>query len=175
MIVNEEKTDRLLADLSIQAFDVILTDAPMPSRYKVQAFNHLLGECNVAFLASTKLARKYRKRFPSSLTGAPFLLPTLDTQLRSSLDRWFDQHRIRPFITGEFADLALLKEFGEDGQGIFAVPTVIEDHVRKQHNVIRVGPAEGIRLSFYAISVERTLKHPAVVEILKSARQELFK
>jgi LysR family transcriptional activator of nhaA len=37
-----------------------------------------------------------------------------------------------------------------------------------------VGRIPGIRERFYAISVERRLKHPAVVAITEAARTELF-
>ena len=174
-VVHEDKTERLLAEIAVQAFDVVLTDAPMPSKYKVQAFNHLLGACDVTLLATGDLAKQYRKNFPDSLQRAPFLLPTMDTELRSSLDRWFDEQGIRPSIVSEFADNALLVEFGEEGYGIFAVPSVIEDLVRRQHHVVRVGRIADIEMRFYAISVEKKIKHPAVSEIFESARQELFK
>jgi carbonic anhydrase len=38
------------------------------------AYNHLLGECGVVLLATSSLARKYRRGFPKSLDGAPMLL-----------------------------------------------------------------------------------------------------
>lgn len=175
MVVLEDKTERLLAEIAVQAFDVVLTDAPMPSKYKVQAYTHLLGSCGVTILASADLGKKYRRGFPASLKGAPFLLPTMDTELRSSIDRWFDALGVRPVVVGEFADTALMKEFGEAGSGLFAVPTPIEDHVREQHHLVRVGKVEEISMRFYGISVEKKVTHPAVVQIFESARQELFK
>jgi len=40
--------------------------------------------------------------------------------------------------------------------------------------VERIGRAEGVRARFYAISVERKLKHPAVVAISERARRHLL-
>jgi LysR family transcriptional activator of nhaA len=37
-----------------------------------------------------------------------------------------------------------------------------------------VGRADAVRNRFFAISVERKLKHPAVVAICETARHELF-
>jgi LysR family transcriptional activator of nhaA len=37
-----------------------------------------------------------------------------------------------------------------------------------------VGRVESIRERFYAISLERKLKHPAVVAITAAAREQLF-
>jgi LysR family transcriptional activator of nhaA len=146
----------------------------MPSQFRIRGYSHLLGECSVSLVAAPEIAKKAKKRFPASLHGVPFLMPTLDTVLRSSLDRWLDGLGVRPVVASEFADNALLMEFGERGGGVFAVPSVIEQRVCKTHGVRRVGTADGIVVRFYAITVEKKITHPAVAAITRSARQELF-
>ena len=103
------------------------------------------------------------------------LLPIGNTTLRRSLEHWFDERDIRPRLVGEFADSALLKSFGAAGDGIFAAPTVVADEVRRMYGVGVVGREDSIRERFYAISVEKRLKHPAVVAISKAAKQRLFR
>lgn len=174
LIVREGKPDQLLAALALHELDLVLTDAPMPASVKVKGFNHLLGECGVEVFASARLAKKLRPRFPKSLEGAPFLLPTDNTTLRRTLDQWFDAKGIRPRTVGEFEDFALLKLFGQAGVGAFAAHAAIAREVRRQYGVVPVGRIDGLREHFYAISVERRLKHPAVVAILEAARRDLF-
>jgi LysR family transcriptional activator of nhaA len=123
---------------------------------------------------AAKLAAAYRRGFPRSLNGAPFLLPAENTALRRSLEQWFDAEGIRPLVRGEFADPALLKEFGRAGAGVFAVRTAVERETRRQFDVRLVGRIESIRERFYAVCVERKLKHPAVVAITEAAREKLF-
>ena len=154
---------------------MVLSDTPIPPAVKIRGFNHLLGECGVTFMAAGRLVAAHRRGFPGSLDGAPLLLPTEDTFLRRSLDRWFEARGIRPRVVGEFADSALLQVFGQMGQGIFAIPSVIEDAVQRQYRARSVGAAEGISERFYAISVERKIQHPAVAAICDTARAELFK
>ena len=140
----------------------------------VRAFNHLLGECGTTFLASARLALTTRRRFPRSLDGAPFLLPGAPSAVRRALEQWFASEDVRPKIVAEFDDSALAKDFGQEGIGIFAVPTVIEAEVRRQYRVRVVGRVRAVRQQFYAISVERKIKHPAVVAICEAARQSIF-
>jgi LysR family transcriptional activator of nhaA len=90
------------------------------------------------------------------------------------LDQWFDTQGIHPSVVGEFDDSALLKVFGQTGADLFAAPSVIEAEVRRQYGVQIIGRLEDVRERFYAISVERKLKHPAVVAISEAARQKLF-
>jgi LysR family transcriptional regulator, transcriptional activator of nhaA len=167
--------ESLLAQLAIHELDLVVSDFPAGPRLGMKAFSHVLGECGVTFFARDDLAREYRRDFPSSLTGAPMLLPIGNTTLRRSLDQWFEDHDIRPRISGEFADSALLKSFGAAGDGIFAVPTAVEEDVRRMYGVSVVGREDSIRERFYAISVEKRLKHPAVVAISQAAKKKLFR
>ena len=169
----EDKPERLLAELAIHGLDLVLTDTPLGPAVKVKAYSHLLGECGVSIFGTEPLAKAHRRGFPRSLDGAPFLLPTADATLRRLLDQWFEARNIRPQIVGEFEDSALLKVFGQSGAGLFAVPSAIEAEVRRQYGVRLVGRVE-VRERFYAITVERKLKHPAVVAITEAARTEIF-
>ena len=174
LICEEGSPEHLLADLAEHRLDVVLSDTPVSSLVRVKAFNHLLGTCGVTLFAVSKIAVRYRKEFPASLDDAPFLLPTKGSSLRNALDQWFDEHKIRPRLVGEFKDSALMKTFGQAGAGIFAAPSAIEKEVREHYKVGVVGRVDSITERFYAISVERKLKHPAVVAIREAARDRLF-
>ena len=70
LLCREDTHDRLLAALALHEFDVILTDAPASPNVKVRAFNHLLGESEIAFFGDKDLAGRYRGGFPASLDGS---------------------------------------------------------------------------------------------------------
>jgi LysR family transcriptional activator of nhaA len=170
----ENKTDRLLAELSIHGLDLVIADAPIAGEAKVRAYNHLLGETSVSFLAVPKLARHHKGDFPGCLDGAPLLLPAEGTVLRRALDHWFEDLDLRPRIVAEFDDTALLKAFGQAGEGIFPGPAAIAKTIVDQYGVRVLGTTDAVRERFYAITVERRIKHPAVVEISRFARERLF-
>lgn len=174
LVCLEDKEDALLAELAMHTLDVVLSDAPLRAGLSVKAYSHLLGECGITFFAVEKLAEKLREKFPLSLHEAPMLLPMEMTALRGGLERWFASLGIRPAIAGEFDDNALLNVFGQEGDGIFVAPTVIETEVLRQHKVQVVGRTQAVKERYYAISVERIIKHPAVAAILDTARQNLF-
>jgi len=174
LICREDKPQRLVAELSVHALDLVLSDGPMPPTVSVRGYSHLLGECGVGFFATAALASKLRRGFPFSLDGAPLLLPTTNTSLRRSLDQWFYEQRIRPHIVSEFEDTALLKVFGEAGTGVFPAPSAIEKEIVRQYRVKSVGYTSKVKTSFYAISVERKIKHPAVLAISEAAQADLF-
>jgi len=174
LVLQDDRPERLFAELSIHELDLVLADAPLPPTAPVRAYNHLLGECGVTFFASPALAEAHAADFPASLDGAPMILPTEGTTLRRGLAQWLDAEGVRPLVAAEVGDSALLKSFGQAGIGIFAAPSAIEAEVRRQYGVSVVGRVEEIRERFYAISVERRLKHPAVIAISQAAREGLF-
>lgn len=174
LVCRQDRSERLLADLAIQAIDLVISDAPIAPSVKVRAFNHLLGESGVSFFATPQLASAHRRGFPGSLDRAPMLLPAETTVLRRSLDQWLGALDLNPRVVGEFEDSALLKAFGHAGSGIFPGPTIIEAQIRKQYGVAVVGRVDGVTERFYAITAERRVKNPAIVAISEAARQTLF-
>jgi LysR family transcriptional activator of nhaA len=171
LVCQTGRLNDLLAAMSIFELDVVLSDAPVdPQQVKVRAFSHLLCESEAAVFGTAAAARKYRRRFPASLEGAPFLLPAPDTALRRSLERWFDERSLRPRIRGEFEDGALLKHFAAAGAGLFAGPGLLVEELRRTYGVRMIGRIEGVREHYFAISVERMLKHPAVAAMSQAAR-----
>jgi LysR family transcriptional activator of nhaA len=108
----EDTPERLLAELALFALDVVLSDAPVGPTTRVLAHSHQLGECAVSVFGADRLAGAYRRGFPRSLDGAPFLLPRQQSALRVALDDWFEREGVKPRIVGEFDDSALMAAVG---------------------------------------------------------------
>jgi LysR family transcriptional activator of nhaA len=166
--------DAFFPDLAAHTVDVVLSDAPAGPGAPVRMFSHPLGECGTSFFATPRLARKYRPGFPRSLDGAPLLLPGLDSTFRRALNTWLGDANVAPTIVAELDDLALASVLGEEGLGIFAAADVLAAEVKRRYRVQLVGQAADIRQRFYAISVERKVRHPAVSAICETARRKIF-
>lgn len=175
LVCYEGKLADLLADLALHRLDVVLADAPVTPATHIRAFNHLLGESEVTVFGTSELTKQHKRDFPKSLTGARMLLPTQNTSLRRALEQWFDANDIRPQVVHEIEDSAVLKVFGQHGEGLFVAPSAIEAEICRQYGVRIVGRISDVKERFYAISVERRLKHPAVVAISDAAREQLFR
>ena len=174
LICQEDKEERLLAQLAMHDLDLVLSDSPVRKGLSIKVYNHLLGECGITFFAGKKLSKRFQTGFPECLDGAPMLLPLDLTTLRKGLERWFESLQIKPIIAAEFEDSALMEKFGQNGYGIFAVPSVIEKDVQRQGEVEVVGRTDEVHERFYAISYERIVKHPAVTAITNTARRDFF-
>jgi LysR family transcriptional activator of nhaA len=171
LVVVESDISRLVASLSVHKLDVVLSDTQLDPSFKVRAWSHLLGESPIIVMGAKKLVEKYREGFPGSLNRAPFLFPTEQSVLRRSLDVWFEDNDLAPDIRGEFDDSAMLKIAARAGAGLFAAPAVIRNEIQAMYGVEPLGILPGVQERYYALSVERKLKHPAVVAISESARK----
>ncbi len=174
MICREAGLDTLLAELTVHRLDLVLADRPIPATVSTRGFSHKLGESAVSFFASEKLRSSLPGDFPGCLDGAPLLLPSGGTQLRSGLDKWLDKQRLHPRIIAEFDDSALMKAFGQEGVGVFIAPAIIEEEVELQYQVKAISQVDEVKEHFYAISVERKVTHPVVSAVMEAARETLF-
>jgi len=170
----EGSIDRLLADLAIHKVDMVLADVPLGTSHSIKAFNHLLGESPLTCFGTKALSARHRKNFPDSLTGAPVLLPTINSFIGLSMQEWFRKMDFKPVIRGYFDDSALLKAFGQAGEGLFFMPSVIEREICEQFNVRVIGRVEDVKESYFAITVSRTIRHPALAAICDKARENVF-
>ena len=170
----EGSLEKLLADLAVHRLDLVISDHPIPTGLSVKAYNHKLGESGVSFFSGTRHAQRYRNAFPASLDQAPVLLPVNTSALRRRLDDWFESLGLRPQVVAEFDDSALLKAFGEADIGLFPAPTAIADKVESMYSSRRVGDVDDVHETYYAISPERKIKHPAILSITEAARESLF-
>jgi LysR family transcriptional activator of nhaA len=171
LVCREGTLERLVADLAVHEIDVVLSDAPVTPSLNVRAYSHSLGTCEALWMATPALAKTLRRGFPKSLDGVPVLLPTDDTAIRRSLDQWLEKQDVHPVMIGEFEDYAMLREFARAGHGFAPVPAILEDQFRREYGFARVGVVSGINAEFYAISVERKIKNPAVAAMTENARE----
>lgn len=174
LVCRQDRTDRLLAELSVQGLDLVLSDQAITGETRVKIFNHLLGETGITFFIPPVLRENQRSDFPYCLNELPVLLPPIGTPLRSSLEQWFDTNDINPEVVAECSDTALMKEFGRNGAGVFPGPSAVESEICREHGVLVLGRAHDVVERFYAVTVERRFEPPAVSLIVESARSRIF-
>jgi len=174
LVCSEGRLASLLANLSIHRLDMIIADRPMPANLNVRGYSHLLGESSLSVFGAIQYTRQLSGDFPAVLDNAHFLLPGTDTAVRPKLNQWFESQNIHPHIVGEFDDSALAKAFGKGGAGLFVSPSAIADDICEQYKVLEIGRIDSVIEQVYAITTERKLTNPAIVEISKSAREVIF-
>ena len=171
LVCVEGPMSELISSLAVHKLDVVLSDTLLDPLFKFQVHSHRLGESDVVIVGSSRLAKKYRRNFPQSLNGAPFLLPTAQSVLRRRMDQWFSEKEITPVVQAEFDDSAMLKIAGQKGLGLFAVAAVVEDEIKEIYGISGVGHVEGVTEQYFATSAVRKITHPGVIAIRDHAHE----
>ncbi len=174
LVCIEGQFDDLMAQLALHRLDLVLTDEPLTNRLSVKAFNHALGSSPMSFLCTAALRERLHGDFPQCLNDAPMLLPGGSSSVRPQIDAWLAQHSLRPRVVAEFNDSALMQAFGREGRGVFIAPAIVEAEICAQFGVEVIGHSPDLVEDFYAISVERRIRHPCVAAITHAARGKLF-
>ena len=152
----------------------MIADEPLTRRISVKAFNHALGTSPMSFFCAPALKRQLQGEFPQCLHGAPMLIQGASSSVRQQLDGWLARQQIQPRVVGEFDDGALMTAFGREGRGVFMSPSVLEAETVAHYGVEVIGRSDELVEEFFAVSVERRIKHPAVAAITQAARGRLF-
>lgn len=174
LICHEGRLATLMADLAIHRLDAVLADRPMPPNVSVRAFSHLLGESAMSLFGAPELRARLTGPFPGLINGAPFLMPGEDVAFRTGLVQWLAANRLAPKVVAEFDDLALLKAFGQEGEGLFVAPTAIAAFICDQYKVEWLGDLPDVSEQLYLITTARRLTHPAMIAMTRVAREEIF-
>lgn len=172
VLCREGKLDDLLAQLVVHRLDMVLSDEPASKNLSVRTFDHILGTSTVSICAVPSLANRLRRNFPESLNDAPAVLPSSNTALRTRLEIWLDSVGVRPRVVAECEDLALMKTLAADGRGFIALPTEAMKDASGHYGFMSVGQAGKFKESFYAITAERRITHPAISLLTNKSGQK---
>ncbi len=156
--------ETLVPDLAMQRLHLVLSDRPHAGAFHNMHTVQLM-KTGIVVYAAPRLAARLRPGFPASLHDAPAVLPPPRTQLRLAMDGWFAGHKVRPRVVATSEDTALWRALGIQGLGFFPVRKQLSQELER-HGAHRVGEAQGVFDTFYAVLPERRLMHPAVRALL---------
>ena len=165
MICREGSLEELITQLGGHKLDVVLADEPSTSALRVRTFNQRLSTSDVVICAAPALAKRLAlaKDFPSSLNGAPAILPVGEMALRRQLEHWFESHSVRARVVAEVEDAALSIDLGAQGLGFVPAYCAVLDEILRSFHLKTIGIANGLRIEIFAITAQRRLQHPGVI------------
>lgn len=173
LVVREDRPERLLAELAVYQVDLVIADTPAVAGARVKAFSHPLGVSEFAVFGTDRMARRLRRKFPASLQGQPFVLPLDDSQLRHEFAAWLRTAGLGVDVRAEVEDSALATTFAVAGVGLMLAPVVLAADLRRR-GLVSLGVLPDLRCRYYALTVERRVRNPAVARLLDAARANLF-
>ncbi|MDP2865259.1 MAG: LysR family transcriptional regulator [Elusimicrobiota bacterium] len=173
--VQEGSLGELVAGLNQQKLDVVLSDVSIRSQDQGALFNHLISRVPVVLAAAPGLAARCRK-IPEDLDGAPFILPSLPSQVYHQVQEALAQWNIRPHVVAEVQDVELARRLAMAGHGIAPINeyTVAASLPAGRLKVIGASRSFGIFESIYLITRKRKWPNPLADRLVNNFRA-LFK
>jgi LysR family transcriptional activator of nhaA len=147
-----------------------LTDRIPARTIDAQLHPRAVAESRVAFYGTRRLADRFRKGFPSSLAGAPVLLPGSATPLRQQLDGWFAANGVRPRLVGEFDDAPTLRRFATAGYGLAPVRVGHARGTEERDGLAFVGTVPDVIDRLYLLTVGRRIRHDRLQVVIDGLR-----
>lgn len=158
----------LIAQLRNHEVDVVLSNQAMRRDSETGHHSHLLAEQEI-ILVGRPLTSRARFHFPDDLRKTPLLLPSLESEVRSSFDLILDQAGIRPLIAAEVDDMAMLRVLALRLRAVALVPkVVVQDELRSGLLVERYR-VSALKERFYAITPSRTFPNLLVKLLIDRA------
>ncbi len=159
---------RALVDHEI---DLMITDEPLPAADRVEGARQvrLLDEPAMVW-GTAALVAAHRARFPDSLDGAPFVLPTRGTAIRRRFEEWIHAHGARPRVVAECEDRALALALSRAGYGLTVAPLDASAPAGLQV----LGDAPRVRETTWGLTLSRRVVHPAVAPVMGLGRDGGF-
>ncbi|OGS43517.1 MAG: hypothetical protein A3J79_10535 [Elusimicrobia bacterium RIFOXYB2_FULL_62_6] len=167
--VHEGSLSELVAGLSQQKLDAVLSDVSVRSQDRGEFFNHLIGKIPVVLAAAPRLAAACRK-FPADLDGAPFILPSLPSQVYHQVQDALAVWKVRPNVLAEVHDVELARRLAVAGRGIVPINayTVAASLPAGGLRVINGSRSLGIYESVYLVVRKRKWPNPLVERLIKN-------
>ncbi len=73
------------------------------------------------------------------------------TRARREIERWLGIHELRPHLASEIEDSGLIKAFGQEGFGVFAMTEAVAEEVCAQYGVVVLGVTSEVRARTFGL------------------------
>lgn len=173
---HEEDLGSLTSGLKQHRLDVALSDIPIAGQEQEELVNHFICRLPVVLAAAPALAARCRK-FPADLTGQPFILPSLPSQVFRQVQDALAARSITPRVLAEVQDVELARRLALAGHGITPLNeyTVAASLPAGGLKVISSSRSLGIYESVYLVTRRRKWPNPLTDRLISSFRALLRK
>lgn len=163
----EGKSDELFRELLAHRLDVVIANFPPTLGEEVKVFARSVAKVPIVVCGASKY-KNLSAKFPASLDGQPFVVPTLHSKLRHDLDHYMRTHNIRIDAVAETQDTALQLLLGEAGVGLVPLPAPSAEELIRDNKLVRIGTLEGVQEEIWLMSASRRIENPIAAKIMKS-------
>lgn len=163
----EGKGDELLRELQSHRLDIVLSNAPPALDEDGKLTVRPIGKIPISVYGAPKF-KALSKRFPESLSGQNFVLPTYHSKLRHDLEHYFRMARISIVPIAETQDSSLQKLMGASGLGLIPLAESEAAELVREKSLVKIGKLDNVAEEFWLITTARKVENSIAAQLAKS-------
>ena len=155
----------LLAGLEAHRLDLVLLNAPPMRDAGTPWIVHELDSQPVS-LVGTPARVAGRTDLAALVASEPLILPTVETPLRGAIDAVLARLGVRPQVTAEVDDMAMIRLLARADDGLAVVPPIVVEDELASGRLVEAHRFDDVVERFCAVTLERRYPNPLVAEVL---------
>lgn len=160
----EGNGDSLFRELRAHRLDLIVSNYPSEASEEEKVYSKSVARLPVSVYGIEKF-KHIGKKFPESLDGLPFVLPTSHSKLRHDINHYFRVNGIKINPVAETQDTSLQKLIAKEGVGLTPLPEV---EGSKEQNLVKIGRLKDVYEEIWLVSADRKIENPVAAKIMNS-------
>ncbi|MBM3857355.1 MAG: LysR family transcriptional regulator [Verrucomicrobia bacterium] len=165
LVLRTSPLSDLLNMLEAHTIDLVLSNLPVPADAQNGLRSHLISQQQV-ILVGHRPNKKFH--FPESLHGTDMVLPSFESNIRVGFDLLMSQYNVRPRITAEVSDMAMLRLLAREIDAVALTPRVVVQEELKNKSLVELHRVHQIQENFYAITPSRHFPNFLVKEMIQA-------
>ncbi|MEM9330778.1 MAG: LysR family transcriptional regulator [Pseudomonadota bacterium] len=163
VVLKSGDLNTLYSQLSALALDLVLTTEPPEGLVNPDFEARLIDRQSVSLIGKPELIGK--KSLSEILEKVPLIVPS-DNPIRTGLARLVSQFGLKPTLSAEVDDMAMVRLLARAGVGVAISPEVVLADEIRAGVVVKAPHDLGITEEFYAVTPARLFPHPLVATLL---------
>lgn len=171
LVLQSGSLSELLMRLQVHTVDLVLSNRPVLADAQADWRCRRIARQQVSLVGRPR-KRRTPFRFPEDLAGRPVLLPSVDSEIRTSFDLLCDQSGLRVEVLAEVDDMAMLRLLARDTDAVALLPSVVVRDELRDGVLQEYCTVPGVNERFYAITVKRHFQPPLLKSLLSKENLE---
>jgi LysR family transcriptional activator of nhaA len=161
----EGGSDYLIRELMQHRLDLLVTNRVIYENQQ-QLYSKKIARLPLLVLGHQKF-KHCKHKFPNSLTGEPFIVPTSDSHVRHEIEHYCKLQNIQPDFYIETQDVMMQKLMAIQGLGLIAIPEFAAHEYLKRKELHIIGTMQGVYEELFLVAASRKIENPIATKLMK--------
>lgn len=163
--IREGRGDEILRELMAHRIDLFVTNF-IPTVQESKSLAHRSVARNAVSIYGAPQFKDLKKKFPQSIQGQPFIMPTYDSKMRYDIEHWLQTRGIKVDTVVETQDVGVKELMCIQGMGLMPSPRHTVTAQVQTGKLVEIGSLDGVVEEIFLVSAHRKVQNPVAMELM---------